>query len=115
MQSLAQFKFFSTGQCAWRGRRLRSAAMRVMWPMLAAVRLAVPSTRMCASENLASCTVVQLKEKLRSAGLPVSGRKADLIARLSLPDEAATALQPAPPVDAAVLAFPAVEIEACKQ
>ena len=89
--------------------------MRVMWPMLAAVRLSVPSTRMCASENLASCTVVQLKEKLRSAGLPVSGRKADLIARLSLPDEAAIALQPAPPVDAAVLAFPAVEIEACKQ
>ena len=70
---------------------------------------------MSSQEDLSKRTVVQLKEKLRSAGLPVSGRKADLIARLSLRDEAATALQPAPPVDAAVLAFPAVEIEACKQ
>jgi len=35
------------------------------------------------SENLSACTVVQLKEKLREAGLPVSGRKAELVERLA--------------------------------
>ena len=34
-------------------------------------------------ENLSACTVVQLKEKLREAGLPVSGRKAELVERLA--------------------------------
>ena len=34
-------------------------------------------------EDLSTCTVVQLKEKLREAGLPVSGRKAELIERLA--------------------------------
>lgn len=33
-------------------------------------------------ENLGTCTVPMLKEKLREAGLPVSGRKAELIERL---------------------------------
>ena len=33
-------------------------------------------------ENLSECTVPVLKEKLKAAGLPVSGRKADLIDRL---------------------------------
>eukprot|EP00979_Chaetoceros_neogracilis_P007360 scaffold1542_cov251-Chaetoceros_neogracile.AAC.1 len=35
-----------------------------------------------ALENLEACTVPVLKEKLREAGLPVSGRKAELIERL---------------------------------
>ena len=39
------------------------------------------AVRMCTSD-LSAFTVVQLKEKLRAAGLPVSGRKAELIARL---------------------------------
>uniref|UniRef100_A0A7S4N1J8 SAP domain-containing protein n=1 Tax=Odontella aurita TaxID=265563 RepID=A0A7S4N1J8_9STRA len=33
-------------------------------------------------DNLGSLTVVKLKERLRSAGLPVSGRKAELVERL---------------------------------
>ena len=37
---------------------------------------------MLASEDLSKFTVVQLKEKLRAAGLPVSGRKAELIERV---------------------------------
>ena len=45
-------------------------------------------------EDLESFTVVQLKERLQSSDLPVSGRKADLIERLraSLPAPAATAI-----------------------
>ena len=34
-------------------------------------------------QELSKCTVVQLKERLRAAGLPVSGRKAELIERLA--------------------------------
>lgn len=34
------------------------------------------------SNNLEQLTVVELKEKLREVGLPVSGKKAELIARL---------------------------------
>nr|AIF08155.1 hypothetical protein [uncultured marine group II/III euryarchaeote KM3_27_D02] len=34
-------------------------------------------------EDLSSLTVPELKEKLKAAGLPVSGKKAELIARLS--------------------------------
>ena len=34
-------------------------------------------------EELSKCTVVQLKERLRAAGLPVSGRKAELVERLA--------------------------------
>ena len=34
-------------------------------------------------EELSKCTVVQLKAKLREAGLPVSGRKAELVERLA--------------------------------
>ena len=34
-------------------------------------------------EELSKFTVVQLKERLRAAGLPVSGRKAELIERLA--------------------------------
>ena len=39
------------------------------------------------AEDLASLTVVQLKDRLRNAGLPVSGRKAELIERLSATQE----------------------------
>ena len=46
----------------------------------------LPARRTCCvmlSDDLSAFTVPQLKEKLRSANLPVSGRKAELIARLS--------------------------------
>jgi hypothetical protein len=36
-----------------------------------------------ADEDLSALTVPELKERLKAAGLPVSGKKADLIARLS--------------------------------
>ena len=84
-----------------------------------------PHVRMLSSdEDLSKCTVVQLKEKLRAAGLPVSGRKADLIARLTgaAPDAPVTA---PPTIDSADIVmpasltstggFPAIAIEACKQ
>ena len=38
-------------------------------------------------EDLSKLTVAELKERLKSAGLPVSGKKADLIARLSQEEE----------------------------
>ena len=46
----------------------------------------LPARRACcvmlSDDDLSAFTVPQLKEKLRSANLPVSGRKAELIARL---------------------------------
>ena len=63
-----------------------------------------------ATPDLGGCTVVQLKEKLRAAGLPVSGRKAELIERLTL---GATAAAPEPPPAAGVGV--GLVIEACKQ
>ena len=48
----------------------------------------LPARRACcvmlSDDDLSAFTVPQLKEKLRSANLPVSGRKAELIARLGL-------------------------------
>jgi len=52
----------------------------------AAVLLAPTHLRMLASsgnEEFAALTVKQLKERLRSLGLPVSGLKAELISRLA--------------------------------
>lgn len=69
---------------------------------------------MCATPDLSSCTVVQLKEKLRAAGLPVSGRKAELIERLTLgADSPAAAAAPGPPPAAG--SSVGLVIEACKQ
>ena len=86
-----------------------------------------PRVRMLASEDLSKFTVVQLKEKLRAAGLPVSGRKAELIDRLSgratAPAAAAAAPAPSAPATATTIgfdlgaanAYPPIIIEACKQ
>ena len=38
-------------------------------------------------EDLSKLSVADLKERLKAAGLPVSGKKADLIARLSQEEE----------------------------
>ena len=42
-----------------------------------------PAEEEVADEDLTALTVPELKERLKAAGLPVSGKKADLIARLS--------------------------------
>lgn len=69
-------------------------------------------------EDLSRFTVVQLKDQLRFAGLPVSGRKAELIARLSA--GSTTSPPVAAPATAsffeaaAATAFPHIEVEACK-
>ena len=39
------------------------------------------------SEDLSKLSVADLKERLKAAGLPVGGKKADLIARLSEEEE----------------------------
>ena len=49
---------------------------------LAARRPLAVAVRMSSQEDLSKRTVVQLKEQLRAAGLPVSGRKAELVDRL---------------------------------
>jgi hypothetical protein len=38
-------------------------------------------------EDLSSLSVAQLKERCKAAGLPVGGKKADLVARLSQEEE----------------------------
>jgi len=82
-------------------------------PLGAAVRMQLED------EDLSRFTVVQLKDQLRFAGLPVSGRKAELIARLSagsapsLPSAAAPAAASFFEA-AAATAFPRIEVEACK-
>ena len=50
---------------------------------------------MSSPEELSKRTVVQLKEQLRAAGLPVSGRKAELVDRL-LSATAPAATTPSP-------------------
>ena len=73
------------------------------------------SARMCAAD-MSSFTVVELKDKLRAAGLKVSGRKAELIERLSAAGAPAEELSM--PVDAAEpssLPFVEVRISHCKQ
>ena len=70
-------------------------------------------SRVCvcmSSEDLSALTVVQLKQRLRAAGLPVSGRKAELVDRLSADSSAAPAAAPA--MDAA-FGYPHISIEAC--
>jgi len=108
----------------------------VLVPALAVTRACVDSVparnavrcatgiRMLSCEDLSKLTVVQLKERLRAASLPVSGRKAELIERLLRPPA-----DPAPASAAALLgqrstlpaigvmptdSYPAVSIEACK-
>ena len=82
-------------------------------PLMTRPALATMVTRMLSSEDLSKCTVVELKARLKAAGLPVSGRKAELIDRLGGGVPAVAA--PVGVVAAAVTsAFPLVEIEACK-
>jgi hypothetical protein len=40
-----------------------------------------------AGEDLSSLSVAELKERCKAAGLPVGGKKADLVARLSQEEE----------------------------
>ena len=98
--------------------QLRLAARR---PLAAAVRMS------SSQEDLSKRTVVQLKEQLRAAGLPVSGRKAELIERL-LSADAAPAAAPSVPLASVATsgtvvptniarsgsAYPPIAIEACK-
>ena len=77
-------------------------------------RLDTSAVRMLSDMPLDNLTVVQLKEKLREAGMPVSGRKAELIERLG---GAGTAPMAAPPpaTAAAPIAGLSIIVEACKQ
>jgi len=81
-------------------------------------RLSIVRMLASSSEDLSACTVVQLKERLRAARLPVSGRKSELIARLEAAAPKATVLEAIVPTDASLAhgtsAFPTVAIEACK-
>ena len=77
--------------------------------------------RMLSSEDLSSLTVVQLKERLRAAGLPVSGRKAELIDRLYTGGAATPAIAPvaaapiwSPPSADEAAGYPPIFIEACR-
>ena len=68
--------------------------------------LVLPARRACcvmlSDDDLSAFTVPQLKEKLRAAQLPVSGRKAELIARLrGAPTAASAAATPASPASPA--------------
>ena len=68
--------------------------------------LVLPARRACcvmlSDDDLSSFTVPQLKDKLRAAQLPVSGRKAELIARLrGAPTAASAAATPASPASPA--------------
>ena len=100
--------------------QLRLAARR---PLAAAVRMS------SSQEDLSKRTVVQLKEQLRAAGLPVSGRKAELIERLLSADaDAVPAAAPSVPLASVATsgtvvptniarsgsAYPPIAIEACK-
>lgn len=99
-----------------RAKSLLTMRLPLLVGYLSAAALNQPLARMAVrmvagvEGDLSMLTVVQLKDKLRTAGLPVSGRKAELIERLS-----ATAC----PADAASVsegsAFPLIGIEACTQ
>ena len=75
--------------------------------------LVLPARRACCvmlsdDDDLSSFTVPQLKDKLRAAQLPVSGRKAELIARLrGAPTAASAAATPASPASPAASPQPA--------
>ena len=93
---------------------LSAAAAALHTPPLLAMRAptAAMAVRMLSSDDLSSYTVVQLKDKLRAAGLPVSGRKAELIERLN---NAPTASDPlAFAASDAMGTIPPIVIEACK-
>ena len=77
-------------------------------------RLDTSAVRMLSDMPLDKLTVVQLKEKLREAGMPVSGRKAELIERLGGAGAAPMAAPP-PATAAAPIAGLSIIVEACKQ
>ena len=77
-------------------------------------RLDTSAVRMLSDMPLDKLTVVQLKEKLREAGMPVSGRKAELIERLGGAGAAPMAAPP-PAAAAAPIAGLSIIVEACKQ
>ena len=77
-------------------------------------RLDTSAVRMFSDVPLSKLTVVQLKEKLREAGMPVSGRKAELIERLGGAG-AAPMTSGAAPAAAAPIAGLSIIVEACKQ
>ena len=95
---------------------------------LAVRRPLAAAVRMSSQEDLSKRTVVQLKEQLRAAGLPVSGRKAELIERLLSADAAPSAAEPSVPLASVATsgtvvptniawsgsAYPPIAIEACK-
>ena len=62
------------------------------------------------NEDLSAFTVPQLKEQLKSAGLPVSGRKAELIERLSGAASVATAAPAAPAAPATTASAPTATV-----
>ena len=93
-------------------------------------RLVLPAMKHTAggsADELAALTVVKLKERLRELGRPVSGKKAELIDRLSggatAPAAAAAAPAPSAPATTTTIgfdlgaanAYPPIIIEACKQ
>ena len=61
--------------------------MRLAVPQCARASCAARTSHVVCSEDLGQLTVPQLKEKLRIAGLKVSGRKAELVQRLLSSDE----------------------------
>ena len=83
-------------------------------PLVTRPALATMAARMLSSEDLSKCTVVELKARLKAAGLPVSGRKAELIDRLGGAAAPAVAAPVGVVAAAVTTAFPLVEIEACK-
>ena len=88
--------------------------VRASLPLLALAARPAPlggARMLCGVPALETLTVVQLKERLRAAGLPVSGRKADLIARLG----GTSPELPSAPVDPAPADGLSLVIEACKQ
>ena len=107
---------------AWVLRSLVLGGALAFMPPLPARRLL--AVRGATADELASLTVPMLKQRLRDAGLPVSGRKAELVDRLASgaaapPAAAAAAPAAAPPAAAAAAAAatisgPAVVILACK-
>ena len=97
-----------------------AAGLHVSQPLATRTRLPMATCAlrmMCSDGDLSRFTVLQLKEKLRSRGLPVSGRKAELIARLlpAAQDQTTTIPETVSKLlDSMALSFPNVEIEACR-
>lgn len=105
--------------------QLRLAAHR---PLAVAARAFAVASHMSSQEDLSKRTVVQLKQQLRAAGLPVSGRKAELVDRLlgagAAPAAAASSVPLASFASSGTVvptntgrsgrAYPPIAIEACK-